>query len=88
MLVCCLRFFIWNLFALCNQGFHFKINLTESYVNLNPELKVSQVAKEIERSKELESELKEFKAIRDIKQYNKKLGQKTSSPSDTKGLND
>ena len=41
------------------------------YVNFDPKLMVSQVAKEIEEDRKLESELKEFKSIRDMKQYNK-----------------
>lgn len=41
------------------------------YVNFDPKLMVSQVAKEIEEDRKLESELKEFKSIRDMKQYNR-----------------
>ena len=47
------------------------VNRFVCYVNFGPKLMFSQVAKEIEEDKELESELKEFKSIGDMKQYNK-----------------
>ena len=41
------------------------------YVNFDPKLMISLVTKEIEEDRKLESELKEFKSILDMKQYNK-----------------